>query len=181
MSVALRRASTAELRPDKLATLRRMMAAAWEGQDGEFVDSDWEHGLGGVHVLVEDAGEILSHGSVVERSLEIDAVPVRTGYVEAVATWPRHQRHGYATLVMKEIGEIIRADYPLGALSTPVPDFYERLGWERWLGPTSVRTSRGVERTPDDDGGIMILRTPTTMPLDLRAEITCEWRSGDVW
>jgi aminoglycoside 2'-N-acetyltransferase I len=181
MTVTVRRAATAELKPREVELLRRMMAAAWGGQDGAFGDSDWEHALGGTHVLVEEAGEILSHGSVVERTLEIEGVPVRTGYVEAVATWPRHQRRGYASLVMEEIGDVIRSKYDLGGLSTPVPSFYERLGWELWRGPTFVRTPNGTERTPDDDGGIMILRTPTSPPLDLGASITCDWRVGDVW
>jgi aminoglycoside 2'-N-acetyltransferase I len=156
-----------------------MLAAAWV--DGSFTDLDWEHGTGGVHVLVEDDGEILSHGSVVERTLEIDGVAVRTGYVEAVATWPEHQRRGFATLVMRAIGDIIRDAYELGGLSTPVPDFYERLGWELWTGRTFVRTAAATERTADDDGGIMILRTPASPPFDVNADITCQWRSGDVW
>src|SRR2546423_2197266 len=82
---------------------------------------------------------------------------------------------------MREIGNIIRAEYELGGLSTPVPEFYERLGWERWTGPTFVRTAAGTERTAEDDGGIMILRTPASPPLDVSARITCERRSGDVW
>ena len=179
MSVTVRRASTHELRPTELTALRRMTSAAWE--EGDFTDLDWEHGTGGIHVVVEEAGEILSHGSVVERTLEIDGVAVRTGYVEAVATWPRHQRRGYATLVMHEIGEIIRGEYALGGLSTPVPRFYERLGWELWKGPTFLRTAAGLERTADDDGGIMILRTPTSPLFDVSSDLSCEWRSGDVW
>jgi aminoglycoside 2'-N-acetyltransferase I len=178
---SVRRLTTLDLSDAEIATLRRMMAAAFEHEDGTFDDADWEHALGGVHVLVEDGGEIVSHGSVVERTLEIAGQPVRTGYVEAVATWPRHQRRGYATRVMREIGDIIRTDFELGALGTGVPTFYERLGWEVWRGPSGVRTPRGVEKTPDDDGGIMILRTLTSPPLDLSAPIVCEWREGDVW
>ena len=181
MTVMVRRATTDDLAPGEIEVLRRVMAAAWESNDGAFTDSDWEHGTGGIHVLVEEGGQILSHGAVVERRLEIDGVPVRTGYVEAVATWPQHQRRGYASLVMREIGDIIRSQYPLGGLSTPVPGFYERLGWERWLGPTWVRTATGTERTPDDDGGIMVLRMPESPPLDLTSSIACEWRDGDVW
>ena len=178
--IAIRRVSTKELSRAEVDVLRRLFAAAW-GEDGTFHESDWEHAKGGVHVLVEDDGEILSHGSVVTRTLEIDGTPIRTGYVEAVATWPRHQGRGYGTLVMREISDVIRSSYPLGALATGVPEFYERLGWERWRGPTSVRTSNGIERTPDDDGGIMILRTPVSPPLDLAAPIACDWREGDVW
>jgi aminoglycoside 2'-N-acetyltransferase I len=181
MTVTVRRATTGELAPREIEVLGRMMAAAWESNDGTFTDSDWEHGTCGIHVLVEEGGEILSHGSVVERTLEIDGVAVRTGYVEAVATWPEHQRRGYASLVMQEIDDIIRSQYSLGGLSTPVPEFYERLGWELWRGPTFVRTPNGTERTPDDDGGIMILRTPGSPPLELTASIACEWRNGDVW
>jgi aminoglycoside 2'-N-acetyltransferase I len=180
-AATVRRATTSELTSHEIATLRRMMTAAFEHKGGTFADADWEHATGGIHVLIEDGGEIRSHGSVIERHLEIDGAPVRTGYVEAVAAWPQHQHRGYGTRLMREIADVVRADYALGALSTGVDGFYERLGWERWLGPTSVRTPRGVERTPDDDGGIMILRTPTSPPLDLSAAITCDWREGDVW
>jgi aminoglycoside 2'-N-acetyltransferase I len=177
----VRRATTSELAPREIATLRRMMTAAFEYKGGTFDGADWQHAIGGVHVLVEDGREILSHGSLIERRLEIGGMPVRSGYVEAVATWPDHQHRGYGTLVMREIGDLIRADYGVGALSTATPAFYERLGWELWRGPTGVRTPRGVEQTPDDDGGIMILHTPTSPPLDLSAPIVCEWREGDVW
>ncbi len=177
----VRRASTDELTRREIRELRRLFAAAWAADHGEFGETDWEHATGGVHVLVEDGGKILSHGSVVERTLELGGEPVRTGYVEAVATWPEQQRRGYATLVMREIDEIIRAIYPLGALSTDKRAFYERLGWELWRGPTWVRRATELERTADDDGGIMILRTPASPPLDFAASITCEWRAGDVW
>jgi aminoglycoside 2'-N-acetyltransferase I len=181
VAVTVRRARTDELAPNEIETLRRMMGAAFAREDGMFADSDWRHATGGTHVLAEQAGEILSHASVVERTLEIGGVPVRTGYVEAVATAPPHQRRGYGTLVMREIDDIIRSGYDLGGLSTGSHGFYERLGWERWLGPTFVRTATGTERTPDDDGGIMILRTPTSPSIDLTANIACEWRDGDVW
>ena len=39
----------------------------------------------------------------------------------------------------------------------------------------------GRERTPDEEGFIMILRTPTTPDLDAAAPIGCEWRPADVW
>ena len=69
----------------------------------------------------------------------------------------------------------------LGALSTGTHAFYKRLGWEEWRGPTFVDGPRGRERTPDDDGGIMILRTSSSPHLDLDGEIVCDWRRGDVW
>jgi aminoglycoside 2'-N-acetyltransferase I len=44
-----------------------------------------------------------------------------------------------------------------------------------------VRTERGLVRTPEDDGNVLVRPTPTSPPLDLAAPISCEWRRGDVW
>ena len=38
-----------------------------------------------------------------------------------------------------------------------------------------------LEPTPEDDGGVLILETPTTGALDLDATLACDWREGDVW
>jgi aminoglycoside 2'-N-acetyltransferase I len=82
---------------------------------------------------------------------------------------------------MREVNAIIRDRFELGALGTGSHHFYERLGWLTWQGPTYVRTSDGLERTPDEDGGILILETPASPPLDIRAPLSCGWRPGDVW
>jgi hypothetical protein len=42
-------------------------------------------------------------------------------------------------------------------------------------------TSSGVERTADDDGGVLVWKTPTSPELVLDKALTCDWRSGDVW
>jgi hypothetical protein len=36
-------------------------------------------------------------------------------------------------------------------------------------------------RTPEEDGGIMVLRFGATATLDLTAAISCEARAGDDW
>jgi aminoglycoside 2'-N-acetyltransferase I len=82
---------------------------------------------------------------------------------------------------MDNIAEIIERDFQLGALSTGVQYYYERLGWERWRGPTYVDSPSGRVRTEDEDDGILVLRTATTRDLDLAASLTCDWREGDVW
>ena len=82
---------------------------------------------------------------------------------------------------MREIGQLIRERYSVGALSTETQAFYETLGWERWRGKTFVDGPSGRQHTPNDDGDIMILRTPHSPDLDLDGNITCDWRSGDVW
>ncbi len=179
MPPTVRRVHSAELTPAEIEVLRELFAVAWP--DGEFDENDWQHATGGIHVLVEDAGEIRSHAAVVGRDIEASGHLLHTGYVEAVATWPEHERRGYGSAAMTEVNALIRERYELGALSTGRPAFYERLGWERWRGPTFVREVDGLRRTAEDDGAVFILGTPTTPPLDLDAEIVCDWRPGDVW
>lgn len=82
---------------------------------------------------------------------------------------------------MRRVNDHIAANYELGVLGTGSQAFYERLGWFIWRGPSFVRTDRGDEPTPDEDGYILTLRTPATPDLDSDAAISCEWRPGDVW
>ena len=137
--------------------------------------------MGGMHWLAEVDGSIVSHASVVRRRLEAGDRVLRTGYLEAVATLPAFERRGYGSMVVRAAGKYLLPRFELGALSTPVPGFYLRLGWEPWLGPTSVRTADGPQRTEDDDGSIFVLRTPSTPSLSLDGPLVCDWRSGDVW
>jgi hypothetical protein len=45
-----------------------------------------------------------------------------------------------------------------------------------------VRTAGGLVRTPDEDDGIMVLRTRRTpADLDVAGPISCDWRAGDAW
>jgi aminoglycoside 2'-N-acetyltransferase I len=175
----LRTVVTADLSREDLMQIRALMDAAFHG---EFTDDDVAHGLGGRHWLIEHEGRIVCHASVVIRELEVDGRPLRTGYLEAVATEPELQGRGLGTRVMQAVGKHIQDTFELGALSTGEPAFYERLGWERWLGPASVRMPDGTtRRTPDDDDGILVLLTLATRAIDLSGGITCEWRPGDVW
>ncbi len=178
----LRRLATHELTPDEVRIIRELLFDAFDrDEDERFEEDDWQHAVGGLHFVLEIDGAIRAHASVVERELHIGSKPVRTGYVEAVATAPGHQGKGWGTLVMREVGSYIRDGFELGALGTGSHGFYERLGWSTWLGPSSVRTETGVRLTPDDDGYIMMLDTPTSPRLDPTASISCEWRPGDVW
>jgi aminoglycoside 2'-N-acetyltransferase I len=132
-------------------------------------------------VVVSDGGALVAHAAVVPRELHLDGLPVDTGYVEGVATAPDRQGEGFGTLAMREIDALIRRHHDLGALATSAQHFYERLGWERWRGPTSVRTPDGVVRTPDEDDGIMVLRFGPSAGVDLGAPLSCEARRGDDW
>jgi aminoglycoside 2'-N-acetyltransferase I len=182
IATRLRRLSSDELTADEVAAIRALMTAAFgDDEEDRFADADWEHALGGVHVLLEVAGRIVAHAAVVERELRTGATPLRTGYVEAVATAPDLQGTGLGTAVMREAAAIIAAEFELGALGTGSHHFYERLGWRTWRGASFVRTPDGDRATPDDDGYIMVRETPRTPPLDLASRISCEWRPGDVW
>lgn len=177
--MGIRTAETGDLSPADLAAIRALMDAAFA--DG-FTDEDMAHALGGWHALVEDDGQLISHAAVVPRELELGGSRVRAGYVEAVATQPALQGRGSGTQAMRAAADHIRRTYPLAALSTGEHAFYDRLGWERWRGETWVRhPDATLERTPEEDGGIMVLRVDASLPVDLAGSITCASRPGDAW
>ena len=175
----VRRIVSEELAPAERAQLMDLFVAAWPAE--AFTADDLDHAIGGVHWVAEVDGLLVGHASVVERLLEADGRPMRTGYLEAVATLPAWRGRGIATRLLGAADEHIRAGFELGALSTGAHGLYERLGWERWRGPTFVRTADGQVRTQDEDDGIMILRTPRTPRLTLTEALSCEWRAGDAW
>jgi aminoglycoside 2'-N-acetyltransferase I len=179
--VELVRTGTDGLTEHAERSLRRLFAAAWPDLRDAFGEDDWEHAVGGTHFLVLAGGEPVAHASVVERRLEAGGVGLRTGYVEAVATAPALRRRGLGTRVMRAAGEHIDAEFELGALGTDVFAFYEPLGWRRWKGPTAVRRGDMLERTPDEDGLVMVRLTPHTPAIDLDGTLACDWRRGDVW
>ena len=136
---------------------------------------------GATHVLGYHGGALVSHAMWVTRWLapgELD--PLRTAYVEAVATHPHHQRRGFATRVMQALAAGIRS-FELGALcpNQDVIGLYRQLGWEAWQGPLFIRTERGLMPTADEV--VLILRLPQTPPLDLEASLSAEWREGELW
>ncbi|MEA2505501.1 MAG: aminoglycoside 2-N-acetyltransferase [Actinomycetota bacterium] len=150
---------------------------------GGLTEEDWKHTLGGMHVFACDqsGGTVVSHAAVIARVLIAEGRPIRTGYVEAVATSPRHRHRGYASTVMREAASLIHAGYELGALATGLPDFYMSLGWELWRGPTWAGSPAGPRRTPDEDGAVMVLRTVASAHLDTTGPLEGDWRPGDVW
>jgi len=178
MSPQVTLATTAELLPDDRGAIRALMAAAFD----DFSDDDWTHALGGWHAVVRDNGQVVAHGSVVERRIRIGDADHRAGYVEAVGVAPDRQRHGLGTAVMAALGALIQARFDVGVLSSGEWTFYERLGWQRWQGPTFVRAADGtLTRTPADDDGVMVLRAEPTRAIDLTAPIACDARAGDAW
>lgn len=174
------RAHTWELGTAACAEIRALLDAAY---DGDVVEDDWEHALGGVHILLREADDLVGHASVVQRRLTHRGVGIRTGYVEAVAVRADRRRRGHGSELMAAVEDVVGGAYDLGALSAAddARRLYERKGWVPWSGETWVLGPDGPRRTPDDDGGILVLRTPTSPALDLSGSIACDWRPGDVW
>ena len=162
-----------------LRSTRRLLDAAFAG---EFSLEDWQHALGGWHAIVGPDAHVVGHAAVVERRIVVGGRELRAGYVEAVAVSPTSQRTGIGTAVMQAVRDIIRARFDLGVLSSGAWTFYERLGWERWRGPTYVRAADGQAcRTVDEDDGVMVLRWASVGEVDLAAAIMCDARAGDSW
>lgn len=147
----------------------------------EFTQQDWEHTTGGMHFFVEEEGAIVGHASVIERTIEIDGRPFRTGYVEGVGTARAMQGRGLGSIAMEAATDFIRSGYEMGALATDRHSFYERLGWERWRGPTYVRRGAEMIRSEQEDDGVMVLRFGPSAKVRLDAPISCEERAGDDW
>ena len=178
----LRSAQTEDLEPDQLAELTRLCEAAF----GEPFAAMWERVGPGLHVMAEAGGAVVAHAMIVDRQIFLgheSDIALDVGYVEHVATLPEAQGAGHGSAVMAEIGRIIGDEYALGALATGSNAFYEKHGWETWIGSTSVRMADGERvRSPAQDGHVMVLRTPRSpADLDLDAPIAIDWRPEEPW
>jgi aminoglycoside 2'-N-acetyltransferase I len=172
---------SADLTPHQARETRVLCERAWAAKDGHFDADDWRSALGGMHVLFQDAGAYVAHAAVVERALELDGAPLRTGYVEAVATLPERQHEGLASAVMRTVNALIDERFELGALDTGMPAFYERMGWVVWPGRTGLRTADGVRLTPEEDGHVLLRPGEAPFQAGPGSLLTCDWRPGDLW
>jgi aminoglycoside 2'-N-acetyltransferase I len=170
--------ATDEAPDGRLDAIRVLLDEAFAGA---FTEDDWQHALGGHHIVVLEGGGVVAHAALVPRTITVGERDFHTGYLEAVATHPARQRMGFGTRAVRAATVALAGWHDLGALSTGSPSFYRRLGWERWRGPTFVR--RGTERirTPEDDGTIMVRRGGVSAGIPLTESITCDDRPGDVW
>ena len=134
-----------------------------------------------MHVLATVEGTIVSHALWVTRWLAPGGrAPLRTAYVEAVATDPVHEGRGLASAVMRTLVSRV-ATFRLAALcpSDRGRALYSRLGWETWLGPLAIRQGSDVLETPEES--VMIYRLPWSPPLNLTEPLSAEWRPGESW
>ena len=132
------------------------------------------------HVVAQLGPSLVSHALWVTRRLQVaSSTPMRTAYVEAVATHKAHRGCGYASRVMNRLRQEI-IDHDLGGLSPSDPGFYQTLGWELWQGPLFIRKSGKLLPSPQEEQ-VMIIRLPGTPALDLTAPLSAEWREGELW
>ena len=163
---------------DDLHQIRELIDHAFAG---DFTAEDWAHTLGGWHVVIARDRTIVAHAAAVPRILQVDHRHFLAGYVEGVATSPAEQRGGLSSEVMRRLSEFLHDHFEIGALATGSHAFFERLGWERWSGPTLVRRSGEPIRTEEDDDGLMVLRFGPSENVALDASICCDDRPGDAW
>ncbi|MGJ0120813.1 GNAT family N-acetyltransferase [Williamsia sp. MIQD14] len=179
---ALRRAHTADLADSDLGAIRALMADAFAG---DFDDDDFDHALGGIHVIAHGpSGDVLGHAAVVQRQLVAGDRVFRVGYVEAVAVSTAAQRQGVGAGLMEAVEDIVAAAYDLGALAASEAGMrlYRSRGWVPWEGALRAVGAEGVVDTPDDRDSVLVFGTPVREhTIDLGAVLVADRRRGDPW
>ena len=95
---------------------------------------------GGWHFLAYQGEELICHALVTTRWLQPENhAPLKTAYLDAVATMPGMQGQGYGSALMSRLAEEIDSQYDIACLETDREAFYERLGWQTWRGPLAGR------------------------------------------
>jgi aminoglycoside 2'-N-acetyltransferase I len=175
--IELRTAHTADLDANTRSAIRGLLDAAF----GDISEDTFENVLGGMHAMVVEEGELVGHGSVVQRRLLHSGRTLRTGYVEGVAVREDRRHRGHGAVVMSALERVVRSAYQLGALGASIEGgrLYSARGWQLWRGPSSALTPDGIRRTADKDGFIYIL--PVSVRLDISGELVCDWRHGALW
>ncbi|QKW09380.1 GNAT family N-acetyltransferase [Streptomyces sp. NA04227] len=172
-------AHTADLAADQLSGIRALLDTAFEG---EFDAQDWDHALGGLHVLLTGEDGLLAHGAVIQRRVRHAGRSLRVGYVEAVAVRPELHRSGHGGRIMAAAERVIDAAYELGALSASDAGaaLYRSRGWQVWPGRIGALGPDGPLRLPDEEGSTFLREVPGGPQLDAEQGLFFDWRDGDV-
>ena len=164
-----------DLSQSEIEEIVELCSLAFEEPYGKYLDTFPNP----THVLGRQNGVLVSHALWITRWMQVKGKrPMKTAYVEGVATEKSQQGKGYASAVMTALAEQIR-DFEIGGLSPAETTLYRRLGWEYWLGPLYTRVEGRWLLIPEETA--MIYRTPNTPTLDIHAPLSIEWREGEVW
>ncbi|GAC1375851.1 MAG: hypothetical protein NVS3B3_19680 [Aquirhabdus sp.] len=144
------------------------------------------------HVVGRFEDQIVAHALWTDRLLSIaEQVPLKTAYVEYVATEPSMQGQGLGSQLLRFLIDFLQDEsllskalhievpYQLAALAPEDSGFYQRLGWELWLGDLSIRQNGQIIATPDDD--VMAHRLARTPDFVVTDTLSAEWREGEWW
>ncbi|MFF8593225.1 GNAT family N-acetyltransferase [Streptomyces sp. NPDC015220] len=178
MTVEIRTVHTALLAPAELRAVRALLDDAF---DGDFSDDDWDHTLGGLHVLAHDGRGLAGHGAVVMRRARHRGRWVRVGYVEGVAVRRDVRRAGLGGRIMDVVEEVVAGAYAFGALSASEDGarLYEGRGWRAWGGRLRALGPDGAVRLSEEEGSTYLWPAPADAA-DPGAELLFDWRDGDV-
>jgi GNAT superfamily N-acetyltransferase len=98
-------AHTADLGADQKTAIRSLVDAVFDGVS----DDTFGNALGGVHAMVLSGGELIGHGSVVQRRMLHVGRTLRTGYVEGVAVRADRRRQGHGVQLMEALERVVRS------------------------------------------------------------------------
>ncbi|MFD4148851.1 GNAT family N-acetyltransferase [Streptomyces goshikiensis] len=170
---------TSELGDGELRRVRALLEAAFEG---DFGGEDFEHALGGMHALVYEGGQLVAHGSVVQRRVLHGGRALRAGYVEAVAVRADRRGRGLGGGVMAALEAVIARAYVLGALSASEAGaaLYTGRGWQPYSGRIGVLGPDGPVRLAEEEGSTFVWTPPGGILPDPAGRLDFDWRDGDV-
>jgi len=103
-------------------------------------------------VLLWEDGRLVSHVSVMDRTIQVGGRPVHVAGIRSVMTLPEARGRGYASQLMARAAELIPREIPsaehglLLCLDIRVP-LYSRLGWRVVDAPTYFEQPEGRTRS----------------------------------
>ncbi|MBO1330799.1 GNAT family N-acetyltransferase [Streptomyces sp. VRA16 Mangrove soil] len=168
---------TDQLTPAELAELRAMLVECFGPR---YDERSWQHCLGGLHYLLRYEDRLVSHGALVPRRFRQGGQDLDGVYGESMATLPALRHRGLGSVVVSMATAEIRLHHTIGVFAAGKYEFYERLGWRKWRGPTYVETAQGPRPAAPARGAVMF-RLPQHSTIDPDADLTTDWRDGDIW
>lgn len=178
MIIEYKNSHSSQLSNEEKETLYRML---YQGFDHDFTRDDFQHALGGMHVLAYDHQQIIGHVSIVQRNMAIGDKPITVGYVEAMAVLENYRRQGIGKQLMLATNKIIDDCYQLGLLcaSDEGVSLYQSVGWRVWNGSLYELNQGHYIHSIDEEGGIM--GWSNNQSIDFTQPLYCDFRSGDQW
>lgn len=144
----------------------------------DYTQADFACALGGLHFLLYEEHRLVGHVALIQRSIAVDGIPYKVGYVESMGILPNHQRKGLGMKLMAAVNDVIETVYEFGALSPSEEGvgLYLKSGWEKISGPFYEYNESGIAMS--DEADVMVY------PAEVVAggsQLVCDYRKGDAW